>query len=161
MSGMSPGIDNGILSSQWSGGLEVLSVLSVLSVLISTIRSLSTVRAVSPVGAVSAVGTVGAVGAMRAHRESSDSSVASTTHTLRFQAASCAIANRDNLVAEAAETIEQHLTLLGATAIEDKLQEVTTPTIYMYVSNKCIAGNVHLLCCHTGCTRMHSQLNQG
>jgi len=46
------------------------------------------------------------------------------SHTTRFHEASCALNNREGLVSEAAELIEQELTLIGATAIEDKLQEV-------------------------------------
>ncbi|KAF6036994.1 ATP8A1 [Bugula neritina] len=41
----------------------------------------------------------------------------------KFHEASCALNNREGLVSEAAELIEQELTLIGATAIEDKLQE--------------------------------------
>ena len=42
----------------------------------------------------------------------------------RFHEASIALTKRDELVAEAAELIEKELTIVGATAIEDKLQEV-------------------------------------
>ena len=39
-----------------------------------------------------------------------------------MQTASTAIENRDELVEDAAGRIERNLTLIGATAIEDKLQ---------------------------------------
>jgi phospholipid-translocating ATPase len=43
---------------------------------------------------------------------------------VRYREASTAINNRNELVAEVAERIEQNLILLGATGIEDKLQDV-------------------------------------
>lgn len=44
----------------------------------------------------------------------------------RYHEATIAISKRDKLVAAAAELIETKLTLIGATAIEDKLQAVST-----------------------------------
>lgn len=41
-----------------------------------------------------------------------------------FHKASITLENREKLLAEAAENIEKDLTLVGATAIEDKLQDV-------------------------------------
>ncbi len=43
---------------------------------------------------------------------------------VRYREASTAINNRNQLVANVAEKIEQDLILLGATGIEDKLQDV-------------------------------------
>ncbi len=43
---------------------------------------------------------------------------------MRYREASTAINNRNQLVANVAEKIEQDLILLGATGIEDKLQDV-------------------------------------
>lgn len=42
-----------------------------------------------------------------------------------FRAASLALEDREKRLAEAAEKIERDLKLLGATAIEDKLQDVS------------------------------------
>ncbi|KAK0417961.1 hypothetical protein QR680_013300 [Steinernema hermaphroditum] len=46
-----------------------------------------------------------------------------------FHASSIAIERREELLAEAAEAIERNLTLIGATAIEDKLQDHVPVTI--------------------------------
>lgn len=43
---------------------------------------------------------------------------------MQYREASTAINNRNELVAEVAERIERNLILLGATGIEDKLQDV-------------------------------------
>jgi magnesium-transporting ATPase (P-type) len=43
-------------------------------------------------------------------------------HALRYQAAAAALEGREEKVAAAAEELEDCLTLLGATAIEDRLQ---------------------------------------
>ena len=43
-----------------------------------------------------------------------------------YYKASTSLQNREKKIEEAAELIERNLTLLGATAIEDKLQEVRT-----------------------------------
>lgn len=43
---------------------------------------------------------------------------------MHYREASTAINNRHELVAEVAERIERNLILLGATGIEDKLQDV-------------------------------------
>ena len=43
---------------------------------------------------------------------------------MQYREASTAINNRHELVAEVAERIERNLILLGATGIEDKLQDV-------------------------------------
>jgi hypothetical protein len=43
---------------------------------------------------------------------------------VKYREASTAINNRNELVANVAEEIEQNLILLGATGIEDKLQDV-------------------------------------
>ena len=47
------------------------------------------------------------------------------TWLVRYREASTAIQNRHELVADAAELIERNLILLGATGIEDKLQDVS------------------------------------
>ncbi|XP_022781845.1 phospholipid-transporting ATPase ID-like [Stylophora pistillata] len=47
----------------------------------------------------------------------------------RYKEASMAMENRDELVQKAYEEIEQNLTLIGATAIEDKLQDDVPDTI--------------------------------
>lgn len=41
----------------------------------------------------------------------------------RFHDASVALVDRDKKIAEAAETVERDMQLLGATAVEDRLQE--------------------------------------
>ncbi len=43
---------------------------------------------------------------------------------MQYREASTTINNRNELVAEVAERIERNLILLGATGIEDKLQDV-------------------------------------
>ena len=40
-----------------------------------------------------------------------------------MQKAATSMANRDDLIEDAADKIERNLTLIGATAIEDKLQD--------------------------------------
>lgn len=51
------------------------------------------------------------------------------TWSERFHEANCAINNREELVAAASEEVEKDLILIGATAIEDKLQEGVPHTI--------------------------------
>jgi magnesium-transporting ATPase (P-type) len=49
---------------------------------------------------------------------------------VKYREASTAINNRNELVAEVAERIERNLILLGATGIEDKLQDVMLKISY-------------------------------
>ena len=47
----------------------------------------------------------------------------------RFQSALCEVNNKDELIEGLEEEIEQNMQLVGATAIEDKLQEDVAETI--------------------------------
>ena len=60
-----------------------------------------------------------------------------TTWAAKYHAASIAITNREEQLDEVATIMEQDLTLLGATAIEDKLQDGVPETIH-----RCLEANI-------------------
>jgi len=53
---------------------------------------------------------------------------------VKYREASTAINNRNELVAEVAERIERNFILLGATGIEDKLQDVNFAIFHLMTS---------------------------
>ncbi len=53
---------------------------------------------------------------------------------MKYREASTAINNRNELVAEVAERIERNFILLGATGIEDKLQDVNFAIFHLITS---------------------------
>ena len=51
-----------------------------------------------------------------------------------YRKAATSIQNREKKIEEAAELIEKHLIILGATAIEDKLQSVSYKKKYFFIA---------------------------
>ena len=52
---------------------------------------------------------------------------------IKMNTASTSMTQRDEMVEEAASLIETNLTLIGATAIEDRLQDQVRTWIYIYI----------------------------